>query len=49
MIQIQLMQKIKLNINNKMKIMDDENFPVQCHPITKSKKRKSKEVKNETM
>mgnify|MGYP007020011061 CR=1 FL=1 len=41
MIQIQLMQKIKLNIKNKMRIMDDDNFPVQCHPVLKSKKKKS--------
>ena len=49
MIQIQLMQKIKLNIKNIMKIMDDENFPAQCHPVIKSKKKKLKEVKIETM
>ena len=49
MIQIQLMQTIKLNIKNKIKIMDDENFPVQCHPLIKSKKKKSKEVKIETV
>jgi hypothetical protein len=29
--------------------MDDENFPVQCHPVIKPKKKKSKDVKNETM
>ena len=49
MIQIQLMQKNKLNIKNKMRIMNDENFPVQCHPILKSKKKKLKEVKIETV
>ena len=49
MIQIQLMQKIKLNIKNIMKIMDDENFPAQCHPVIKSKKKKSKEIKIETV
>jgi len=49
MIQIQLMQKIKLNIKNKMRIMDDDNFPVQCHPVLKSKKKKSLEVKVETV
>ena len=49
MIQIQLMQKIKLNIKNKMKIMDDENFPVQCHPIIISEKKKSEEEKIETV
>jgi len=40
---------IKFNIKNKIKIMNDENFPVQCHPVIKSKKKKSKEVKIETM
>ncbi len=49
MIQIQLMHTIKLNIKNIMKIMDEENFPAQCHPIIKFKKKKSKEVKIETM
>jgi len=49
MIQRQLMQKIKLNIKNKMMIMDDENFPVQCHPVVKSKKKKLEEVKIETV
>jgi len=29
--------------------MDDENLPVQCHPIIKHKKKKSEEIKNETM
>lgn len=29
--------------------MDEENLPVQCHPIIKSKKKKDKDVKNETM
>ncbi len=28
---------------------NDENFPVQCHPIIKSKKKKSKDLKNETV
>ncbi len=28
---------------------DDENFPVQCHPIINPKKKKSVKVKNETM
>jgi len=27
----------------------DENLPVQCHPIIKVKKKKSKESKNDTM
>jgi hypothetical protein len=49
MIQIQLMQKNKLNIKNKMRIMNDENFPVQCHTILKSKKKKSEKVKIETV
>ena len=26
-------------------IMDEENLPAQCHPIIKSKKKKSKENK----
>ena len=29
--------------------MDDDNFPVQCHPIIKSKKKKSEKVKIETV
>ena len=29
--------------------MEDENLPVECHPIIKSKKKKSEEIKNETM
>ena len=29
--------------------MDDENLPVQCHPVIKSKKKKSKEEKNDTV
>ena len=49
MIQTQLMPKNKLNIKNKMRSMDDENFPVQCHPILKFKKKKSEEVKIETV
>ena len=28
---------------------NDENFPVQCHPKIKPKKKKSKDPKNETM
>jgi len=28
---------------------NDENFPAQCHPIIKPKKKKSKDSKNETM
>ncbi len=26
-----------------------ENLPVQCHPVIKQKKKKSKDSKNETM
>jgi len=29
--------------------MDDENLPVQCHPIIKSKKKKQEEEKNDTV
>jgi len=29
--------------------MDDENLPVQCHPIAKPKKKKQKVVKNDTV
>jgi len=29
--------------------MEDENLPVQCHPIIKSKKKKLEEIKNEAM
>ena len=28
---------------------DDENFPVQCHPIIKTKKKKVKGVKYDTV
>jgi hypothetical protein len=28
---------------------NDENFPVQCHPIIKPKKKKSKDSKNEAV
>ena len=28
---------------------DDENFPVQCHPVIKPKKKKIRDSKNETM
>jgi hypothetical protein len=49
MIQILLMQKIKLNIKNRMRIMDDENLPIQCHPFVKSKKKKLEKVKIETV
>lgn len=39
-----------LNFNSiLMRIMDDENLPAQCHPITKSKKKKSKVTKNDTV
>lgn len=29
--------------------MDDENLPAQCHPVTKSKKKKTEDVKNDTV
>jgi len=29
--------------------MDDENLPVQCHPVIKSKKKKQEEEKNDTV
>ena len=29
--------------------MDDENLPAQCHPVIKSKKKKSEESKNDTV
>ena len=29
--------------------MDDENLPVQCHPVIKSKKKKQREEKNDTV
>ena len=29
--------------------MDDENLPAQCHPITKSKKKKTEDIKNDTV
>ena len=28
---------------------DDENLPAQCHPIIKPKKKKNKDVENETV
>ena len=28
---------------------EDENFPAQCHPVTKQKKKKLKELKHETV
>jgi len=28
---------------------NNENFPVQCHPIIKTKKKKVKDVKNDTV
>ena len=49
MIPIQSMQKIKLDIKNKIKIMDEDNFPAQCHPLIKLKKKKLKEKENETV
>jgi len=29
--------------------MDDENLPVQCHPVIKSKKKKLEEEENDTV
>jgi len=29
--------------------MDEDNFPDQCHPLIKSKKKKIEEKENETM
>jgi len=29
--------------------MNDENLPAQCHPVIKLKKKKFKDVKNDTM
>ena len=29
--------------------MDDENLPAQCHPVIKSKKKKPKGEKNDTV
>ena len=29
--------------------MDEDNFPAQCHPLIKSKKKKIEEKENETM
>lgn len=28
---------------------DDENFPAQCHPVIKSKKRKTERKENDTV
>jgi hypothetical protein len=49
MIQIQSMQKIKLDIKNRIKIMDKDNFPTQCHPLIKLKKKKLEKKENETV
>jgi hypothetical protein len=35
-----------LSLNN---IMDDENLPAQCHPVSKPKKKKLDEIKNDTV
>lgn len=42
------MQTLNFNLcsNN---IMDDENLPVQCHPIPKPKKKKQKAIQNDTV
>jgi hypothetical protein len=29
--------------------MDDENLPAQCHPVSKPKKKKQDEIKNDTV
>ena len=29
--------------------MDDDNFPAQCHPVIKSKKKKVEKIKIETV
>jgi hypothetical protein len=29
--------------------MDDENLPAQCHPVSKPKKKKLDEIKNDTV
>jgi hypothetical protein len=29
--------------------MDEDNFPVQCHPLIRSKKKKLEEKENETV
>jgi hypothetical protein len=29
--------------------MDEDNFPAQCHPLIKSKKKKIEEKENETV
>lgn len=29
--------------------MDEDNFPVQCHPLIRSKKKKLEERENETV
>jgi len=34
--------------NNLIKMDDDENYPSQCHPVIKTKKKKQ-ENKNETV
>lgn len=30
-------------------MMDDENLPVQCHPIIKPKKKKPQDLKDDTV
>ena len=42
------MQTLNFNLISNY-IMDDENLPVQCHPIVKPKKKKQKVVKNDTV
>jgi hypothetical protein len=42
------MQTLNFNLIFKI-IMDDENLPVQCHPIPKLKKKKQEVTKNDTV
>ena len=42
------MQTLNFNLISNY-IMDDENLPVQCHPIAKPKKKKQEVVKNDTV
>ena len=40
------MQTLNFNLFNQIS-MEDENLPVQCHPIPKPKKKKTEEVRND--
>ena len=42
------MQTLNFNLVS-MNIMEDENLPVQCHPIPKPKKKKQESRKNDTV